>query len=47
MDYVKPQVFTLGDAKVVIEHAGIKPRISTTDPHQHRGFFNPAYDLDD
>jgi len=47
MDYVKPQVSTLGDAKIVIEHAGIKPRSSAMDPHPHRGLFNPAYDLDE
>jgi hypothetical protein len=47
MDYVKPHVLTLGDAKMVIEHAGVKPPSSTMDPHQHRSLFNPAYDLDE
>jgi hypothetical protein len=47
MDYVKPQVSTLGDARLVIEHVGIKPPSSAMDPHQHRSFFNPAYDLDE
>jgi hypothetical protein len=47
MVYVKPQVLILGDAKIVIEHVGIKPRTSAMDPHPHRGFFNPAYDLDE
>ena len=47
MDYVRPQVLVLGDAKLVIEYLGIKPPSSTTDPHQHRSLFNPAYDLDE
>ena len=47
MDYVKPQVLILGNAKQVLEYVGIKPRSSMMDPHQHRSLFNPAYDLDD
>lgn len=47
MDYVKPQVVTLGDAKQVVEHVGIKPPSSALDPHQNRSFFSPTYDLDE
>jgi hypothetical protein len=47
MDYVKPEVITLGDAKRIIEHVGIKPHTSKIDPHQNRSLFNPAYDLDE
>jgi hypothetical protein len=47
MEYVKPEVVILGEAKAVIEHVGIKPRMAIMDPHQNRGFFNPAYDLDE
>jgi hypothetical protein len=47
MDYVKPQVVLLGDAKQVIEHIAIKPRSSAMDPHQNRSLFNPAYELDE
>jgi hypothetical protein len=47
MEYVKPEVVILGEAKEIIEHVGMKPRMASIDPHQNRGFFNPAYDLDE
>jgi hypothetical protein len=47
VDYIKPEVVTLGDAKLVIAHLRIKPPCHAIDPHPQRTFFNPAYDLDD
>ena len=47
MDYEKPEVTTLGSAQQIIEQMQRKPRSATIDPHQHRNFFNPAYDLDE
>jgi hypothetical protein len=47
MNYQKPEVTTLGDAKRIIEHVQQKPHSATIDPHQHRSLFNPAYDLDE
>lgn len=47
MNYAKPQVVVLGDAKCVIEHTSTKPRSSAMDPHQNRSLFNPVYDLDE
>jgi hypothetical protein len=47
MNYQKPELRTLGDAKQIIEHVQRKPQSSAVDPHPHRSLFNPAYDLDE
>jgi len=47
MEYVKPEVVILGEAKSVIERIGLKPRMANMDPKPGWGFFNPAYDLDE
>lgn len=45
MNYSKPEVKTLGQAKEVIETLNKKVSTSQIDPQ--RQVFNPAYDLDE
>jgi hypothetical protein len=48
MNYTKPEVNTLGDAKTTIEFNGqIKPTPKTTDPNVLHPTASPAYDLDE
>ena len=47
MNYTKPEVNTLGDAKVVIEKMGIKPVSPLTEPRVHPTGEQPASDLDE
>jgi hypothetical protein len=46
MNYTKPEVNDLGEAKMVIEQMGHKPRASVSDGTQAFKL-PPAYDLDE
>ena len=47
MNYSKPEVKTLGEAKSVIETLGYKPTTAKIEGSPLRNVFNPAYDLDE
>jgi hypothetical protein len=48
MNYTKPEVNILGDAKIAIEFNGVsKPILPTTDPTPMTATASPAYDLDE
>jgi hypothetical protein len=46
MNYTKPEVSTLGDARTVIEHITGKPTVMPSEPRL-QPTTDPAYDLDE
>jgi len=47
MNYTKPQVTSLGDAKAIIALTGFKPLVFVEDGAILLRIFLPAYDLDE
>lgn len=47
MNYSKPEVNILGEAKSVIENYGSKKDLAVIDGTPPKSLFNPAYDLDE
>jgi hypothetical protein len=47
MNYTKPEVNTLGQAKSVIENLHKKPTTAQIEGSPLRNVFDPAYDLDE